>query len=160
VAPPIGGARFLIGISMNAMAYRDEFVGGAAGQKLSLGPAASDMLAKSALAAVRPFQRPGPDVLNGTIPVVFIGRNRDGFWVARDADGKFGGLFWRKQSALRFAKRTAASTGCAAVFPQTRFELDIENAGSPFVARAGSASRFLTRHMRQFIYTIRKTLRF
>jgi hypothetical protein len=149
----------VIGISMSAMAYRDEFIGGAAGQKLSLGPAASDMLAKSAHAAVRPFRRPGPDVLNEAIPVVFIGRNRDGFWVARDADGKFGGLFWRKQSALRFAK-TVASTGCATVFPQARFELDIEHAGSPLIAHAGSARRFLTRHMRQLIYTIRKTLGF
>jgi hypothetical protein len=158
--PPIGGIPFLIGISMSAMAYRDEFLGGATGQKLSLGPAASDMLAKSAHAAVGPFQRPGPDILNEAIPVVFIGRNRDGFWVARDAGGKFGGLFWRKQSALRFAKRAAASTGCAAVFPQARFELDIENAGSRLIARAGSARLFLSRHMRQFTYAIQKMLGF
>ena len=145
---------------MSTMSYRDEFLGGAAGQKLSLGPAASDMLAKSAHAAVRPFQWPGPDVLNEATPVVFIGRDRDGFGVARDAGGKFGGLFWRKPSALRFAKRTAASTGCAAVFPQARFELDIENAGSPLVARAGSARLFPSRHIRQFMYAIRKTLGF
>ncbi len=68
------------------------------------------MLAKFEQAAVRPFQRPGPEILNEAISVVFIGRNRDGLWVARDAEGKFGGLFWRKESALRFAKRTAAST--------------------------------------------------
>jgi hypothetical protein len=148
----------LIGSSMGVMAYREEFLAGAAGQHSPGGPAASDMLAKLEHAAVGPFQRPGPDVLNEAIPAVFIGRNRDGFWVARDADGKFGGLFWREQSALRFAKRTAASTGCAIVFPQARFELDIENAGSPIIAWAGSAGRFLTQKMHRFIYSIRKAL--
>jgi hypothetical protein len=48
------------------------------------------------------FQRPKPEVLNETIRVVFIGRNRDGFRVVRDAEAKFGGLFWRKQGCARF----------------------------------------------------------
>ena len=67
--------------------------------------------------ATTSFQRPGPELLNETIPVVFIGRNRDGFWVVRDAEAKFGGLFWRKQAALDFAKANAAPGGYAAVFP-------------------------------------------
>jgi len=142
------------------MAYREAFLGGAAGRKLSLGPATSAMLAKSEQTAVNPFQRPGPEILNEAIPVVFIGRNRDGLWVARDAEGKFGGLFWLKESALCFAKRTAASTGCATVFAQGQFELDIENAGSPVAARAGGVKRFLTRQMQQLTYALRRTLRF
>jgi hypothetical protein len=92
--------------------------------------------------------------------VIFIGRNRDGLWVARDEEGKFGGLFWRKEAALRFAKRSAASTGYATVFPQARFELDIENAGHPLIACAGSARRFLTRQMHKLIYASRRTLQF
>jgi hypothetical protein len=145
----------LIDISMSAMAYREEFFGSAAGR-----PAPAGMVDSGTLdPAVRPFQRPGPDVINEAIPAVFIGRNRDGLWVARDADGKFGGLFWRKQSALRFAKR-AASTGCATVFPQARFELDIENAGRPLMVGASHAMGFLTRQMHRSIYSIRKTLGF
>ena len=60
-----------------------------------------------------PFQRPGPDVLSETIPVVFIGRNRFGLWVARDADARFGGLFWRERAALDFARTNAAPRPCA-----------------------------------------------
>ena len=90
---------------MSAMTYSEEFLGTATGRKLSLGPLASDALPKFEH-PVTSFTRPGPDVLSETIPVVFIGRNRDGFWVARCADGTFGGLFWRKGSALRFARQT------------------------------------------------------
>jgi hypothetical protein len=150
----------LIGISMSTMAYRDEFSGSRVGQQLSLGPKASDLLASFGQTTVRPFRRPGPDVLNATIPVVFIGRNRDGLWVARDAEGKFGGLFWRKEAAIRFARRNAASTGCATVFPQARFELDIQNTVNPLIACAGSARRFLTRQMHKLIYASRRTLQF
>jgi hypothetical protein len=48
-------------------------------------------------------QRPDPSVLSETIPLFFIGRNREGFWVARDAHGRVGGIFVLKQSALKFA---------------------------------------------------------
>jgi hypothetical protein len=75
------------------------------------------------------FQRPGPEVLNETIAVIFIGRDRDGFWVVRDAEAKFGGLFWRKQAAFDFARTNASPGSYAAVFPQARFELDLEKSG-------------------------------
>ena len=64
-------------------------------------------------------------MLNGTIPVVFIGRNRDGFWVARDAEAKFGGLFWRKQAALDFAKATPPPADTPPCFRKRAFELDM-----------------------------------
>jgi hypothetical protein len=150
----------LIGILMGAMAYREEFLGGTAGTDRPPGPATAEISANPGHRPVGSFDRPGADVLNEVIPVVFIGRNRDGLWVVRDAAGKFGGLFWRKASALRFAQRSAATTGCATVFPQTRFELDIENAGNPLVARAVSAKRILTRQMRQLSEAIRNTFRF
>lgn len=136
------------------MTYSDEFLGGAAGQKPSSGPLASDAPPKFEH-AVTSFARPGPDVLSRAIPVVFIGRNRDGFWVARDADGKFGGLFWRKGSALHFAKANAGPAGCAALFPQDRFELDLENHGSPLVAGLGAAKLFLGRHLRRLLAAAR-----
>ncbi|HEX4158843.1 MAG TPA: hypothetical protein VHY79_10230, partial [Rhizomicrobium sp.] len=86
-------------------------------------------------------------------------RNRAGFWVARDTDGKFGGLFWRKSSALRFAKTNAGPTGCAALFPRARFELDLENQGNPLVAGLGAAKLFLSRHLRRLLVAIRKSTR-
>ncbi len=127
---------------MNAMTYVEEFRGMGAGSKLSPGPFASDLLPKF---AVTPFLRPGPEVVNESILVFFIGRNRNGLWVARDARGKRGGIFWCKQSALRFANRNAGPTGCALVFPQARFELDIENAGNPVVAHLGPLMRLVMR---------------
>lgn len=104
------------------------------------------------------FQRPGPEVLNETIPVVFIGRNRDGFWVVRDAEAKFGGLFWRKQAALDFAKANAASGGYAAVFPQAPFELDMENHGNPLIEPLATARRLLSREARRLIAVASKLL--
>jgi hypothetical protein len=106
------------------------------------------------------FQRPGPDVVNETIPVVFIGRNRDGFWVARDAEARFGGLFWRKQAALDFAKTNAASGGYAAVFPLARFELDMENQGNPLAGSPGIARRLLVRQAQRLGALARKLLAF
>src|ERR1700744_1963610 len=63
-----------------------------------------------------PFQRPGPDVLSETIPVAFIGRNRFGLWVARAADARFGGLFWRERAALDFARTNAAPAPAPSYF--------------------------------------------
>jgi hypothetical protein len=139
---------------MSAMTYSEEFPGGATGQKPSSGPLASDAPPKFEH-AVTSFARPGPDVLSRAIPVVFIGRNRDGFWVARDADGKFGGLFWRKGSALHFAKTNAGPAGCAALFPRERFELDLENRGNPLVAGLGAAKLFLGRHLHRLLAAAR-----
>jgi hypothetical protein len=143
---------------MSAMTYSEEFPGRAARQKPSSGLLASEAPPKFEH-AITSFARPGPDVLSRSIPVVFIGRNRDGFWVARDADGKFGGLFWRKGSALHFAKTNAGPAGCAALFPQARFELDLENRGNPLVAQLGMAKLFLSRQLRRLLVALRKSTR-
>jgi hypothetical protein len=94
-------------------------------------------------------QRPDPSILSDAIPLFFIGRNRDGFWVARDADARVGGIFVLKQSALQFADKNAPPVGCAKMFLSERFELDIENKGNPLVARLGAAKRVLTRLARR-----------
>ena len=94
-------------------------------------------------------QRPDPSILSDAIPLFFIGRNRDGFWVARDADGRVGGIFVLKQSALQFADKNAPPVGCAKMFLSERFELDIENKGNPLVARLGAAKRVFTRLARR-----------
>ena len=96
-------------------------------------------------AAAKLPQRPDRNILSEAIPLFFIGQNRDGFWVARDADGRVGGIFLLKQSALKFADKNAPPVGCAKMFLSGRFELDIENKGNPLVARLGAAKRVLTR---------------
>ncbi len=84
-------------------------------------------------AALRPLD---PDVLSAAIPAFFIGRNKDGLWVARAAEGAAGGLFLFKSSAIDFANRQCAPTRCALIFPDETFELDVENRGNPLVALA------------------------
>src|SRR5579863_7688452 len=78
------------------------------------------------------FQPIDSSVVNASIPTFFVGRNRDGFWVARDAKGEHGGIFLFRNSALAFARRASRPLGCATVFPSERFELDVENQGNPF----------------------------
>lgn len=78
-------------------------------------------------------RRPDTSVLSESIPLFFIGRNKGGFWVARDAEGRAGGIFLFKRSALRFAKKNSAPSGCATMLVAERFELDVENQGNLLV---------------------------
>lgn len=77
------------------------------------------------------FQPIDPTVISASIPAFFIGRDRDGLWLARDARGENGGIFLFRSSALAFARRAAGSAGCATVFLSEPFELDVENHGNP-----------------------------
>ena len=52
------------------------------------------------------FQPLDPGIVSETIPAFFIGRNKEGFWVARDAKGRIGGIFLFENSAL--SVRTAS----------------------------------------------------
>ena len=88
-------------------------------------------------------RRPDPGIISEAIPLFFIGRNEDGFWVAREADGRIGGIFLRKQAALRFANRSAQREGCATMFLSKRFELDVENKGNPLAAHLAAARRLV-----------------
>jgi hypothetical protein len=108
-------------------------------------------------AATRWPQPPDPSILSEAIPLFFIGRNKDGFWVARDADGSVGGIFLLKRSAVRFANRTTQPCGCATMFMSERFELDIENKGNPFVVRLGGASRLVSRLARRLTASAKRT---
>src|SRR5260370_42413768 len=71
------------------------------------------------------FQPLDSGIVSEAIPGFFIGRNSEGFWVARDAKGRIGGLFLFKKSALSFARNNSRPMGCAQIFPSHRFELDL-----------------------------------
>jgi hypothetical protein len=79
-----------------------------------------------------PFQPLDPSVVDASIPTFFVGQNRDGFWLARDAKGEMGGAFLFKASALAFARRVSRPHPCATILLSEPFELDVENQGNPF----------------------------
>jgi hypothetical protein len=82
-----------------------------------------------------PFQPLDPDIVSASIPAFFIGRNKTGLWVAREAKGRTGGIFLLKRSAVEFAKEESEPSRCALIFPSETFELDIENRGNPLIAQ-------------------------
>ena len=94
------------------------------------------------------FQPLDPCIVNETIPAFFIGRNNEGFWVARDVNGQIGGVFLFENSAVSFAKRNSQPAGCATIYPSDGFELDLENQGNPFVVQLGSCTR-MAMHLQQ-----------
>jgi hypothetical protein len=102
------------------------------------------------------FRPLDPGIVNEAIPAFFIGRNKEGFWVARDAKGQIGGIFLLENSALSFATRNSRPTGCATIFPSERFELDLENKGNSLITYLGSLIRFARRHRQRMAAFIRK----
>jgi hypothetical protein len=107
---------------------------------------------------VTQFQPLDPDIVSEAIPAFFIGRNKEGFWVAREANGRIGGIFLLKNSALSFARGNSRPTGCATIFPSERFELDLENKGNPLVGRLGPLVRLATYSRQRMVAFIGKTL--
>jgi hypothetical protein len=90
-------------------------------------------------------KRPDLSVLSETIPLFYIARNKHGFWVAREAEGRCGGVFLLRRSAVRFARDKSAPAGCAMMFLNETLELDIENEGSPLIEPVGAAVDVVTR---------------
>ena len=109
----------------------------------------SSVLPAESLTVIAQFQPLDPDIVNEAIPAFFIGRNKEGFWVARDAKGRIGGIFLLENSALSFARRNSRPAGCATIFPSERFELDLENKGNPLAAQLGSLIHLATRFQEQ-----------
>jgi hypothetical protein len=88
--------------------------------------------------------RPDARILNEAIPLVAIGRNQAGFWVARDCDSSAGRAFVFKGSAIRFAKRMKGRSGCALMFVDDGLELEPGDTGaSHFTQLANIARNFL-----------------
>jgi hypothetical protein len=101
------------------------------------------------------FQPLDPAVVNEAIPAFFIGRNKEGFWVARDAKGRIGGIFLLENSALSFARRNSRPAGCATIFPSERFELDLENNGNPLIVPVGDMKHFVSGQARRIVALVR-----
>ena len=89
--------------------------------------------------------RPDARVLNRVIPLFFIGRNKNGFWLAREAGGRVGGMFLLRRSAVRFAREASTPHGCATMFLVNTFELDTWNCGNPLVGWLDAALGLLCR---------------
>jgi hypothetical protein len=88
-----------------------------------------------------PFQPLDAGIVSDAIPAFFIGRNSQGFWVARETKGQIGGIFLLESSALSFARTNSGPAGCATIFLSERFELDLKNNGNPLVPYLGSLMR-------------------
>lgn len=91
-------------------------------------------------------QRPITALLSEAIPLFFIGRNKDGLWVAREENGLIGGIFLLKRSALRFAHDSTPPLGCATMEVPEGLELGIPNSGNPLIAWIAATVRRLYRH--------------
>jgi len=90
-------------------------------------------------------KRPDLSILNDTIPLFYIGQNQYGLWIAREAEGRCGGLFVRRQSALRFARERSEPSGCATMFLADPVELDIDNQGSRVATQLSNGIRLVRR---------------
>jgi hypothetical protein len=97
------------------------------------------------------FLQLDPGCVSDAIPAFFIGRNREGFWVARDAKGRIGGIFLFETGARSFARRNSTPTGCATIYPSTAFELDLQNMGNPLVAPLLTLKRLATRARQRLV---------
>src|SRR5258707_15330259 len=102
------------------------------------------------------FRPLDPGIVNEAIPAFFIGRNKEGFWIARDVNGRIGGIFLLQSSALSFARKNSRPAGCATIFPSERFELDLENNGNPLVPHLRPLMRLATPHRRRAAACIHK----
>lgn len=91
-------------------------------------------------------RRPSPGLLSERIPLFYISRDTDGFWLARHADAAVGGLFLRRRSAMNFAKRFCAPIPCATMILAEPHALDTENRGNRLAPRLRPAMR-LTRRL-------------
>jgi hypothetical protein len=94
--------------------------------------------------------RPDASVLSATIPLFYIGRNGRGLWVARESEGRSGGLFLFQRAAVRFAKSKSKPNGCATMFLTEPFDLDLENQGSRLVADLAAVIDIAARRVPRF----------
>jgi hypothetical protein len=96
--------------------------------------------------AAQPLTRPDDTVLSDSIPLFFIGRNQNGFWVAREAAGRCGGIFLFRSSAARFARRNSLAGGGATILVEHPIELELPNNGGRLVGLIATTIDIVKRH--------------
>src|SRR3984957_7691431 len=99
----------------------------------------------AALTTTQLPRRPDASALSEAIPLFYIGSNKSGLWVVREAAGGSGCLFLFKQSAARFARRQSEPAGCAMMFLAEPFELDVENQGGRVAGLLAAAGKIVAR---------------
>ena len=114
-------------------------------------PHAGSLPADETAKVTAQFQPLDPGIVSEVIPAFFIGRNKEGFWVARGADGQIGGIFLLESSAVSFARWNSRPAGCATIFPSERIELDLDNKGNPLVAQLGWLKRLAMRGRQRMV---------
>src|SRR5258705_1189283 len=85
-------------------------------------------------------------IVNEAIPAFFIGRDKEGFWIARDVKGRIGGIFLLESSALSFARKNSRPAGCATIFPSERLEIDLLKNGKPVFPELTPLNRLANTH--------------
>ena len=108
---------------------------------------------------IPPFRPLDAGILSEAIPAFFIGRNKDGFWVARNANGKIGGIFLFESSALSFARKKSRPRGCATIYQPGTFELDLINRGNRFIAPIGRLKRLAIGQLQRLMDFIGRTIK-
>jgi hypothetical protein len=99
--------------------------------------------------------RPDRSVLSDSIPLFFVGPSQSGFWVARESEGRSGGIFLFRRSAARFARKKSSPGGCATMFVE-HLELDVPNQGgrvAELIARAMNVTKRRVPLLANFIAT-------
>jgi hypothetical protein len=109
------------------------------------GPAPPRCPQPASASATQLPRRPDSSALSEAIPLFYIGCNKCGLWVVREAAGGSGGLFLFKQSAARFARRQSEPAGCAMMFLAEPFDLDVENQGGRVAGLLCAASEVVAR---------------
>jgi hypothetical protein len=78
--------------------------------------------------------RPDANALDPNIPLFLIGKSKDGFWVAREENGRAGGTFFTERGARHFAQRWASPRGCASVAVSDPIELESRDDGNVLIS--------------------------
>jgi hypothetical protein len=103
-------------------------------------------------------RRPDTTVISEAIPLYYIARNKNALWLAREAGGRTGGLFFFKRSAIGFSNRKSAHASCATMFLADPFELDVPNEGGRLAALFDSTMDAMARRMPAVVAFARSTI--
>jgi len=103
-------------------------------------------------------ERPDESLLSNSIPLFFISRDADGFWLACEADFRIGGMFLLRRSAERFAKHWSGPARCATMVLDEPHALDIENRGNRLVEHIRPAKKLLTSAASKFSAFVRRAI--